>query len=413
MWNGKAARVGPVMRRPHPLSGREVAGLGGPGLRDTVKGKGEAWEGKNRRFSHPRNVLLKHVGNMGDHLFLVGALLEGLARAWPKAHVTLVTAWGYKDRHGRWGKRNQDGYCIALMKENPHIDDLVHWSDADRSLDARICVEEGRAFPTWDREAFEHAKDDADVVAELEFGLGVEDNPLERFAAAVGLEGLHLGPYPLYLTPSDVAVGRAVAASIPRPRVALLEGLGGRTMRGWDPAKTTALAARLQRRGVSVLWWGAQYMPILRGRTLTLRENIAFLRTCDLAIGVLGAPLHFAAAAGVQTLCLYGAQSYRRAAPGFAFNASLADPAFHHVTIFGPTCDAPCLLKRELPCKNLLGDERTDTGFRSWQDPGRQSDKSCIAVIPVETVLAAATDALERRGLLGKSHRTRTMMHHA
>ena len=57
----------------------------------------------------PKRILLKHAGNMGDHLFLVGALLEGIKRAWPKAEVTLVTAWGYKDQSGKWGKRNMDG----------------------------------------------------------------------------------------------------------------------------------------------------------------------------------------------------------------------------------------------------------------------------------------------------------------
>lgn len=347
----------------------------------------------------PRHILLKHVGNLGDHVFLVGALLEGLAKVWPSAEVTLVTAWGYKDRRGRWGKRNQDGYCIALMKENPHIDRLVHWSDFGPSLDGRICEEEGRRFPTWNRAHFDLRRGDYDLVAELEFGLAVEDNPLERMAAAVGIPDAPLGPYPFYGTPEDWTVGNAVAKRLPRPRVVFLEGFDGTTMRGWDPEKVRALKDRfVTELGIVPFWWGARFAPLYQGRRLTLRENIALLGCYDLAIGVLGATMHFAAAAGTQTICLYGAQSYARAAPGFSFSQERP----RHVTIFGPTCDEPCLLKREIPCKNLHGDDRVTTGFESWQRPGRQSDKSCVAAIPVETVFTAAAEALEGRNLLLK-----------
>lgn len=344
-----------------------------------------------------RRILLKHVGNMGDHLFLVGALLEGIARSWPGAAVTLVTAWGYKNRRGSWGKRNQDGYCVALMKENPHIGHLVHWSDRGRSPDARICREEGRAFPTWNREHFDAVRHDYDVAAELEFGLQAEENPLERITAAVGLPHLAVGPYPFYGTATDWQVGRAVAERYPSPRVVLLDGLAGRTMRGWDPAKAAALAARFRGElAIEPIWWGSPFTPLFRGRKLTLRENIAFLGSCDLAIGVMGAPLHFAAAAGVPTICLFGAQAYRRVAPAHFLNAHIADPARHHVTIFGPTCDEPCLLKRTIPCKNLHQNDRLTTGFQSWQKPGRQADKSCVAAIPVATVFAAAVECLEK-----------------
>lgn len=366
----------------------------------------------------PSRLLLKHVGNMGDHLFLVGALLEGIARASPSTAVTLVTAWGYKDRRGRWGKRNQDGFCIALMKENPHVHTLVHWSDLGCSLAARICVEEGRAFPTWDRAHFDDVKREYDAVAELEFGLEIEEDPLERLGTVVGLEHLALGPYPFYGTPNDWAAGRAVAERYPRPRVALLEGLQGTSMRGWDPHNVHMLEERFRTTlKIQPFWWGAQFTPLLRGRKLTLRENIAFLGNCDLAIGVLGAPLHFAAAAGTPTICLFGGQPYARAAPGHSFNRvpassaeagrvggnpTVGDPTRHHITVFGPTCDEPCFLKRNIPCKNLHGEDRVTTGFESWQRPGRQSDKSCVAAIPVETVFAAAAEALERRNLLLK-----------
>lgn len=358
-------------------------------------------EPKNRRGEygiHPRSILLKHVGNLGDHLFLVGALLEGIARVWPQADVTLVTSWGYRDRRGRWGKRNQDGYCLALMKENPHIDHLVHWSDDQCSLEGRVCVEEGTHFPSWNRTYFERVKGTYDVVAELEFGLDVEENPLERIAAAVGLPHLALGPYPFYGSPQDLERGREAVRTL-RPRVVFLEGLNGTTMRGWDPGKVSVLTQRFHDAGIRPIWWGASFTPLLRGRKLTLRENIAFLGQCDLAIGVLGAPMHFAAAAGVQTICLYGAQALARAAPASFFNQAMTESRRHHLTILGPTCDEPCLLKREIPCKNLTGEKRITAGFRQWQDPGRQHDKSCVAAIDAETVFATAMEALERRGL--------------
>lgn len=336
---------------------------------------------------------------MGDHLFLVGALLEGIARMWPEAEVTLVSTWGYKDANGRWGKRNQDGYCIAVMKENPHIDHLVHWSDDDCALDGSMCVEEGARLPTWNRAHFERVQSAYDVVAELEFGLGIEENPLERITAAIGLPHLGIGPYPFYGSAQDDKVGRQTADRFPHPRVVFLEGLNGTTMRGWDPSKAAVLAEHFERAGISPLWWGASFTPLYRGQRLTLRENISFLGQCDLAIGVLGAPMHFATAVGTQTICLYGGQAYARAAPGFFVNPSIADRSRHHLTIFGPTCDEPCILKRELPCKNLHGEARMTTGFRSWQLPGRQHDKSCLATIDVDTVFATARGALEQRGL--------------
>lgn len=349
----------------------------------------------------PSKVLVKHVGNMGDHLFLVGALLEGLARVWPAAEITLATAWGYKDALGRYGKRNSDGFCIALMKENPHVDHLVHWSDRNVSLHGRICVEEGKSYPTWNRPTWEAMRREYDIAVELDFGLDIEEQPLERVASAVGLQNVQLGAYPFYGTRRDWEIGQAVAAGFPRPRVALLENINAPNMRSWDSDKVRRLEEQfLTELGIRPLWWGANFTPLFRGRRLTLRENIAFLGACDLAIGVLGAPMHFAAAAGTQTICLYGGQPLGRAAPAQFLNPAIPDPTRHHLTIFGPTCDEPCLLKREIPCKNLTGEDRARTGFRSWQHPGRQRDKSCLAVIPVETVFAAAADVLARRNPL-------------
>lgn len=352
--------------------------------------------------SAPQRILLKHVGNMGDHLFLVGPLLEVLARRYPNAEITLVAAWGYKDARGRWGERNQDGYCIALMKENPHINQLIHWHDRTRSLDGDICIEEGKRFPTWDAAWYEKEKQKYDLVLELDFGLTVFDNPLARVYEKAGFPEETYGYYPFYGSVSDREVGRATAEAFSRPRLLFLEGIDGESMRGWDPAKVQDLTKLLrQAAGIEPIWFGARYPKTYQGRPLTLRENIAFAGSCDLAVGVMGGPLHFAAAAGVPTICLYGGQPFHRAAPSYFLNPHIADPTKHHITIEGPTCDEPCFLKREIPCKNLTTEAARSSGFRNWQHPGRQHDKSCVATIPVETVLATIMENLKRRGLGG------------
>ncbi len=350
----------------------------------------------------PRRILLRHVGNMGDHLFLVGPALEVLARRYPLAEITLVTAWGYKNDRGQWGDRNQDGFCIALMKENPHIDQLVQWHDHRRSLDGELCIEEGVHFPTWDPAWYEHEKPHYDLVAELDFGLGVFDNPLERVYERLGLPNETDCSYPFYGSANDWAIGRAVAKRSSRPRVVFLEGIGAESMRGWDPAKAQRLEELLTTRlGISLLRFGARSVPSTNGRRLTLRENIAFVGSCDLAVGVMSGPMHFAAAAGVPTICLYGGQPLHRAAPSYFLNPHILDPERHHITIEGPTCDEPCFLKRDRPCKNLSAEAARTSGFQTWQHPGRQDNKSCVATIPVETVYATILTALRARGLLG------------
>jgi hypothetical protein len=337
---------------------------------------------------------------MGDHLFLVGPLLEVLARRYPDTEITLVAAWGYKDARGRWGERNQDGNCAALMKENPHIDHRIHWHDTERSLNG-ICVEEDVRFPTWDPDWYERQKREFDLVVELDFGLSVFDNPLERVYERAGLAGETYGHYPFYGSPSDWRVGRAIAEQFPKPRVVFLEGFNGESMRGWDSAKVRELEEHLEKNlGIQPIWFGTHYPKTYQGRPLTLRENIAFAGSCDLAVGVMGGPMHFAAAAGVPTICLYGGQPLHRAAPSYFLNPHIADATKHHITIEGPTCDEPCFLKRDRPCKNLSQEAARTSGFRDWQRPGRQSDKSCVATIPVNTVVATIASALQTRGLL-------------
>lgn len=349
----------------------------------------------------PKTILLKHVGNMGDHLFLVGPALEVLAREYPEAEITLVTAWGYKDKKGRWGERNQDGFCIALMQENPHIDHLVHWHDKKLSLDAKICHEENKSYQTWNPGFFETAKMNYDLVAELDFGLGIFDNPVEKVFERLGLKNIAYGNYPFYGSKTDWQVGKSVAEQFPAPRIVFLESLNGETMRGWDPEKTIQLENKIKTElGITPIWFGAKYPKTYAGRKLTLRENIAFAGSCDIGIGVMSGPLHFASAAGLQTICLYGGQPLHRAAPSFFLNPQIQDPKKYHITIGGPTCDEPCFLKREKPCKNLAPKEAKSAKFRSWQEPGRQSDKSCVATISINTVFAEIVATLKNRGLL-------------
>src|SRR5689334_22073246 len=135
-----------------------------------------------------REILVKHVGNMGDMIFFVPPVLASLKKHYPQCHITFVPAWGLKDKKGRWGKRNQGGFCIELMMTNPHIDQLVHYHATALALDGSICVEEGQHFPTWNKEYYERQKYSGgyDAVYELDFGIGTEDNPMERMYQAVG-----------------------------------------------------------------------------------------------------------------------------------------------------------------------------------------------------------------------------------
>lgn len=350
----------------------------------------------------PKKILIRHIGNMGDHLFLVGAALEILKRRFPNSEITLVTAWGFKDKKGRWGERNQDGFCIALMQNNPHINHIVHWHDKKLSLEGDLCHESGKSYPTWNKKYYEKAKSEFDMIAELDFGLGHFDNPIEKVCENLGLPYSDLdGNYPFYGSTEDWLIGKSVAEQFTGPKIVFLESINGTTMRGWDPEKTTQLETKIKNElNITPIWFGAKYPKQYNGRNLSLRENIAFAGSCDIGIGVMSGPLHFAAAAGLQTICLYGGQPHRRAAPGFFLNPHIKDPKKFHITIDGPTCNEPCFLKREKPCKNIFENNIKSMGFKNWQEPGRQNDKSCVATISVDTVFAALVSALRNRGLL-------------
>lgn len=344
-----------------------------------------------------KKILIRHLGNMGDHIFFIPPVLETLKHVHPGCHITLVTAWGYKDNKGRWGKRNQGGFCIHLMMTNPYLDELVHWHDTQLSLTGEICREEGRHFPTWNRQYYEEQKSggEYDGVFELDFGLGYEDNPMRKMYEAIGLPDETYSNYRLYFSDHDKEVAETVMHPHPRPRIVLLEGLESKSTRGWDPDKIPHLEQAIHSHyAASPLWFGGRFVSDYHGRPLTLRENIATLAFADVAIGVMSGPLHFAAAVGLPTLTLYADQPLHRAAPAFFLNSYIKDEVKKHRTLLGPAHTPYRFLKGDSPDLNLTPAEHALQKFRSWQDPGRQATKTGLAALAVDEVMAVLHDML-------------------
>lgn len=334
---------------------------------------------------------------MGDLVFFIPPVLAGLKKQYPDCRITFVTAWGFRDRRGRWGQRHSGGHAIHLLMTNPHIDELVHWHDTHSSPDGRICREDGQSFPTWSAPDWERQKNSGRYTAvnELDFGLSVDDNPVARMFQAVGLPPDTDPAYRLYFTDSDLACARAVIDGAPHPRIVLLEGLAGRSTRAWDPAKVPQLIAAIRSAfNIEPLWFGNEYVPEYQGRQLTLRENIATLTFCDVAIGVLSGPLHFAAAAGVPTITLFADQPLHRAAPAYFLNHTIADPIRRHRTLLAPSGTVRRFLKSPTPDLSLTPAERQTQTYRDWTNPGRQSTKSSLATIAVDEIMLLLQDML-------------------
>ncbi|PIT98554.1 MAG: hypothetical protein COT71_00045 [Candidatus Andersenbacteria bacterium CG10_big_fil_rev_8_21_14_0_10_54_11] len=346
-----------------------------------------------------KRFLLRHVGNMGDLVILAPPVLANLKQLYPDAHITFVTAWGYKDngrcRAGRnsnqgWGRRSMGGHGIHLMMTNPHIDQLVHWHDTKLSLTNNICREDGQTFPTWNSAYWEQEKKSGkyDRVIELDIGLTAEDNPLPALFTAAGLPPDSPMAYRLYFSERDREVAAAVMAAAPRPRLFFLETVAGLTTRSWDPDKVKQLEVAVEKYyGVPPLWFGAAHTPLYRGRPLTLRENIALLEHGDVGIGVLSGPLHFAVAAGLPTLTLYCDHTIERAAPAYFCGTQ-------HRTLLGPSPDTLQLHKYLDNVPHLTPRELFVQNFISWQKPGRQATKSCLAAITVDEVMRVLADML-------------------
>lgn len=343
-----------------------------------------------------KRFLLRHLGNMGDLVFIVPPVLAGLKEKYPGCHITFVTAWGYKDQRGRWGKRNQGGFSLHLMMTNPHIDQLVHWHDTKLSLNGQLCREDGRLYPTWSRSYYDQQTKSGyyDGVFELDFGLTVDDNPLQRLFAATGLPPHTPTTYRLYFTESDLVAAQAVMARAPRPRIVLLEGLAGHSTRGWDPGKIPALQQAIATIfGVPPLWFGQEFTSDYQGQPLSLRANIATLTCADVGIGVMSGPLHFAAAAGLPTLTLFGDQPLHRAAPAYFLNASLP-PRRRHRTLLAPATMPFRFLKSPFLEPALTPTEKMGQRYHHWTRPGRQATKSCLAALNVNEIMLVLQDML-------------------
>ncbi len=342
-----------------------------------------------------KNILVRHVGNMGDLVFFVPPILETVKRKHPESHITLVTAWGFKDKRTGWGKRNQDGFCIALMATNPHIDQLIHYHDTKTVLDGSMCIEEGVAYPTWSKTYYEKQKASGlyDAVFELDIGIGQDENPIKRLYEHVGMPEESYANYKIYFTEKDLEVAKSVIENFPRPRIVLLESIEGTTTRGWDPGKIPELESRIEARyGQRPLWFGAKFAHQYNGRPLTLRENIATLSYCDVGIGVLSGPLHFAAAVGLPTLTLFCDQPLYRAAPEFFLNQYISQGEKKHRTVLGPSGPVYTFLKEGATKNNLTPSQWASQGYEDWTNPGRQSTKSCLSVITVDEVMTALAD---------------------
>jgi ADP-heptose:LPS heptosyltransferase len=357
------------------------------------------------KSSSPK-FLLRHVGNMGDMIFIVPPVLSALKSTYPHCHITFVTSWGYKRTVGFipplkqtiWGQRNQSGHSLHLIMTNPHIDQLVHWHDKKLSLTGRLCQEDGHSFPTWSKDYYEQQIKSGiyDKVIELDFGLSVTDNPVVRAFQLAGISPNHPFNYQIYFTDSDLQKARALMTKLPQPRIVLLESLAHPSTRGWTTAKVKQLtAAIIKEYGVEPIWFGSKFGHFFNGQPLSLRENIATLRYCSVGIGVLSGPLHFAAAAGLPTITLYCDHPLRRAAPAFFQNPSLPDNAIKHRTILGPHKLPMTILKGDASSLPLTPDELTEQNFIHWSNPGRQSTKSGLAAITVDEVMTVLNDMLK------------------
>ncbi|MGH9857222.1 MAG: glycosyltransferase family 9 protein, partial [Acidobacteriota bacterium] len=279
----------------------------------------------------------------------------------------------------------------------PHIDQLVHWHDTVTSLTGEMCREEGYSFPTWSAAYYQQQKQSGnyDGVYELDFGISAVDNPIQRMYEAVGLPEETYSNYQIYLTNADKAVAESVLRSYPKPRIVLLEGIEGTTTRGWDPGKVSALEQAIKREyGVEPIWFGGTYTPFFEGRPLTLRENIATLAFCDVGIGVMSGPMHFAAAVGLPTITLFCDQPLHRAAPAYFLNQYRKNSKELHRTLLGPTNPNMKFLKEGTTQANLTPEEWKSQRYRNWTSPGRQATKSCLAVITVDEVMMVLREAL-------------------
>lgn len=333
---------------------------------------------------------------MGDMVLIVPAVLAALKKKHPNSHITFITSWGYKDNQGRWGNRNQSGHSLHLLMTNPNIDELIHWHDTRLSLEKKICHEDGESFPTWSKDYYESQvkSQSFDQVIELDFGLAINDNPLQRAFELAKVDKLSSTFHQIYLTDKDKEVAKFVIDKFPKPRIVFTDSLNGIATRNWDPDKIKPLEQAIQDKyHIEPIWFGTK-TPLYHGRPLTLRENIATLTYCNICIGVLSGPIHFAAAIGLPTLTLFCDHPLHRAAPAYFLNPYIKDERKKHRTLLGPNGSKMQILKPTQPYPCLTPAQVKKQGFKHWTKPGRQPTKSCLSVLTVDEIMRVLSDMI-------------------
>jgi len=342
-------------------------------------------------------ILIKHVGALGDSIFFLPPIIHTYRKKYPQAQITLLIAWGPRDKEGCFHSRGFDGFTLNLMMTNPEIDELAHYSDRKQSLRKEICIEEGVRFATWNKTILEKKKKEYDLFFEADLGVPHIDDPLQFLYKKYHLKS-DFTNYKIYTTQSDKLIVDQIIKNYSCPRILICEGIEAETMRGWSREQTEELIKKIKKElGVSPVWFGSKNILDYFGKKINIRQSAEFASRFDIAIGVLSATMHICAGVGVQTITLYGGMPKKRGAPEYFLNKYIKDQNKRHVTIMAPECDTHCFLKKENgPC--VLSPN--NSLWQSWQKPGNQKIKNCLVKISVEDVFRILKNILKVRNLI-------------
>lgn len=364
-------------------------------------------------------ILIKHCGGIGDFVFLVPPIIEILKNRYPNCHITVVTAWGMswknsftfakkipfikRNKCRFFGNRNQGGYCISLIAQNPYVNEIVHWHNTQLSLDKKVCIEDNVSYVTWNSEYFKKIKQSGeyDKIYEIDkIGLDRRGNPIKKVLKTLGEEESDFSHYRIYTSVIDQRKISDIIKDYPHPRILICEGIEKKATRSWTKEKVDMLIKLIKNEfKVDPIWFGSKEIPEYFYQPLSLREQVEFARQCDIAIGIISAPLHLAASAGLQTITLFGNFSLERAEIAYHLNKYVKNENEKHITIYANDCkENPCYIKPAYPCRKIV--DLKNQSWKSWSEPGRQETKSCIARISVEEVFETLKKALKIRGLV-------------
>ncbi len=353
----------------------------------------------------PRSVLLIRPDHLGDLLFLTPAL-HALRAARPDVRLDLLAGpWGVDAVRGNadldrihlcrfpgFERRPKDSrlepyrilYAAAAELRATGYDAAVvlrfdHWWGAWLAAAAGIPRRIGYAWPETQpfvTEAYPYNCDRHEV----------EQNA-HLLAALVGAP-LEPGPLRYAVAPADADWAERWLAGHGldrrQPLVAVHPGAGA-AVKQWPAAAWSAVADSLAReQNAQILLTGSAGERVLTlavaagmarpaldvaGQT-TLGQLAALQARCALVLGSDSGPLHLAVAAGVPTVHLYGPAATAK------FGA-WGDPARHRV-VTSPWACVPC--------------DRLDWTGRAL------AYHACMAAITVDTVLAAARQAMASKG---------------